>query len=110
MTRRSKPPVLRINARLDPSYAEKLEFLQAATRHTVSDIVRDSVDRYYEAVKAEQRRKRAGLDRLVGAFEGGPADGSVNYERDFADSVQEKHLRDKHLPERKAPAGKRPLE
>ena len=82
---------MRINARLDDSYAEKLEFLQSATHLSLSDIVRDSVDRYYEAVLAEQKRRRASLDKLVGAFSGGPPDGSTRYKQDFVDHVSGKH-------------------
>lgn len=82
---------MRINARLDDSYTEKLEFLQAATQLSLSDIVRDSVDRYYEAVLAAQRRQRVGLDKLVGAFSGGPSDGSTRYKVEFLDHIADKH-------------------
>jgi len=82
---------MRVNARLDDSYAEKLDFLQSATHQSVSDIVRHSVDRYYEAVLAEQKRKRTSLDKLVGAFSGGPRDGSSRYKQDIADYVDAKH-------------------
>lgn len=84
---------MRINARLDDSFAEKLDFLQQTMHLTVSDIVRESVERYYESVRAEQRRKRASLDRLVGAFDGGPEDGSSRYKDYIAEYLDEKYPR-----------------
>ena len=62
--------MLRINARLDDSYAEKLEYLKDATGLTLSDLVRESVEHYYIQIKAAADQRRAGLDSLVGAFEG----------------------------------------
>jgi hypothetical protein len=70
---------MRVNARLDDSYSEKLEFLKQATGLTLSDVVRESVDRYYAQVRNE-----AELDRLVGAFDGLPqtsVDLSAEYKR-----------------------------
>lgn len=81
---------MRVNARLDDSYAEKLDFLQASTHLTMSDIIREAVDRYYVAVVAERSRKQSSLDALVGAFAGRPEtpdDLSLNYKRYLAEAL-----------------------
>ena len=75
---------MRVNARLDDSYTEKLEFLKQATGLTLSDVVRESVDRYYAQVRNEAEGRHAELDRLVGAFDGlpeTPVDLSAEYKR-----------------------------
>jgi hypothetical protein len=75
---------MRVNARLDDSYTEKLEFLKQATGLTLSDVVRESVDRYYAQVRNEADDRHAELDRLVGAFDGlpeTPVDLSAEYKR-----------------------------
>jgi|GEM_PF-4004537 len=61
---------MRINARLDDSYTEKIEYLKQATGLTLSDLVRESVERYYQQVRTEADRQRDELDDVVGAFEG----------------------------------------
>lgn len=76
--------MLRINARLDDSYGEKLEYLKNTTGLCLSDVVRESVDRYYAQVRSETARRQCGLDDLVGAFEGRddtPTDLSAEYKR-----------------------------
>jgi len=85
---------MRVNARLDDSYEDKFAYLQAATHLCVSDIVRESVDRYYEAVKAECAQRARSLDALVGAFEGRPdtpSDLSANYKKYVAEAIEAKY-------------------
>ena len=75
---------MRVNARLDDSYTEKLEFLKQATGLTLSDVVRESVDRYYAQVRNEADGRHTELDGLVGAFDGvpeTPVDLSAEYKR-----------------------------
>ena len=61
---------MRINARLDDSYAEKIAYLRQATGLSLSDLVRESVERYYRQVRTKADHQRDELDDLVGAFEG----------------------------------------
>jgi hypothetical protein len=63
---------MRVNARLDDSYQAKIDFIVKAEQRCISDVIREAIDRYYAAVKAERARQLGGLDSLVGAFEGGP--------------------------------------
>jgi len=85
---------MRVNARLDDSYQSKIDYLTEIRHTTVSDVVRDAIDHYYEAVKAERARKRRSLDDLVGMFEGRPdtpADLSTNYKKYIGEIIEEKY-------------------
>lgn len=82
---------MRVNARLDDSYAEKIEYLKEMTGQTLSDLIRESVDRYYMTVRAEAERRQCALDELVGAFDGRkdtPTDLSADYKRYLWDSEE----------------------
>ena len=75
---------MRINARLDDSYAEKIEYLKQATGLSLSDLMRESLERYYVEVRAEAERRQDELDDLVGAFKGRadtPTDLAAEYKR-----------------------------
>lgn len=75
---------MRINARLDDNAADKLDYLQQQTGLSLSDVVRESIEHYYAEVRDRAERDAAGLDVLVGAFEGGtdaPTDLSADYKR-----------------------------
>lgn len=90
---------MRVNARLDDSYQAKIDYMTETLHLSVSDVVREAIDRYYEAVQAERARKRRGLDSLVGAFEGRPdtpADLSTNYKKYIGQIIEEKYLQ--HVP------------
>lgn len=52
----------RLNARLDEALAEKLAVLQRRTGKNVTEIVRESIERYYA-----QTEPRAARDRLAAA-------------------------------------------
>lgn len=86
---------MRVNARLDDSYEDKFAYLQQATHLCVSDIVRESVDRYYEAVKAEQARRARSLDALVGMVDDddAPLDLSTNAKQYVGEAIEAKHAR-----------------
>jgi Arc/MetJ-type ribon-helix-helix transcriptional regulator len=75
---------MRINARLDDSYTQKIDYLRQATGLSLSDVVRESVERYYRQIRAEAERQRDELDDLVGAFEGqddSPTNLAAEYKR-----------------------------
>lgn len=85
---------MRVNARLDDSYQAKIDSMVETLNLSVSEVVRNAIDQYYEAVKAERARKRRGLDSLVGAFEGRPdtpADLSTNYKKYVGQIIEEKY-------------------
>ncbi len=90
---------MRVNARLDDSYETNFAYLQETTQLCVSDIVRESVDRYYEAVKKEQASRLRSLDALVGAFAGRddvPADFSESYKQYLGSTVDDKFAHHDH--------------
>lgn len=75
---------MRINARVDDNAADKLDYLQRQTGRSLSDVVRESIEHYYAEVRDRAERDAAGLDALVGAFEGSddsPTDLSADYKR-----------------------------
>jgi hypothetical protein len=75
---------MRINARLDDSSAEQLGYLQQQTGQSLSDVVRESIERYYTEVRLRAEREAGALDDLVGAFAGTadtPTDLSADYKR-----------------------------
>ncbi len=89
---------MRINARLDDSYQTKLDYLTQTRQLSVSDVVRDALDHYYAAVKAEQLRRVRGLDAIVGMAESdaAPADLSANYKAHIAAGIEAKFPQHAH--------------
>jgi hypothetical protein len=92
MTMATDPHLARVNARLDPAHAAKLEYLKRATGLAVSDIVKRGIDLAYD----EARRASASpLDVLTAAgFVGsadGPAELSECYKQELAELLTAKH-------------------
>jgi hypothetical protein len=84
----------RLNARLDGTLARKLEFLKRRTRKTVTEIVREAIERYYEQTRGEHGQARHVFDDtgFIGCGEG-DADLSSAYKRELADLVEKKTAR-----------------
>ncbi len=83
---------MKINARIDEDLQEKIEFLKAETHKTTSEIIKTSVDQYYNSVKSKQKSpyliaKESGF---VGSFAAEP-DLSVNYKKYVSEIVDKKH-------------------
>lgn len=83
---------MRINARLDESRSQKLEFLSRATRLSTSDIVKQAIDVYYDQVRG---RRPVPLEVLaetgfIGCGEASP-DLSDRYKEDVRSLVAAKH-------------------
>ncbi|MBS4095741.1 MAG: CopG family transcriptional regulator [Sulfuricella sp.] len=83
---------MRVNARLDDNLAYKLDYLVHAEGLSVSDVVKESIDRYYEAARASQSGALEIFEHngFIGCAEG-DADLSVNYKQSLSDSLQAKH-------------------
>ena len=86
--------IRRVNARLDESFMVKLDYLRAATAMSVSDIVKVSLNHYYETVQAELLRKKNAMLPYIGKYASGNADGSVRYKEWIAASLDEKMARE----------------
>ncbi|HEY8945357.1 MAG TPA: ribbon-helix-helix protein, CopG family [Polyangiaceae bacterium] len=74
----------RLNARLDEKLAKKVAYLREATRGTTTDVIRRSIEHYYESVRKESRLAREVLEE-VGFI--GSAEGPTNLSRDYKDDL-----------------------
>ena len=63
---------MRINARLDDRYEERIAYLREETGLSLSDVVRESLEHYYASIKARKKQGQDALGALVGAFDGRP--------------------------------------
>jgi len=79
----------RINARLDDELARKLAELRRRTGRSTTEIVKASIEAYYEA---ERSRPRA-LELLADLIGAGDADPnlSTNYKAELTASLSKKH-------------------
>lgn len=48
---------MRINARLDDEYADKLAFIQQQTNQAVTDVIKSALELYYQQLQQEQRMR-----------------------------------------------------
>lgn len=81
----------RLNARLEPELERKLAYLRRRTGLATSDVVRESIERYYEAVRA------GGADALTVleacgfvASASGPSDLSESYKEHLTETLSRK--------------------
>jgi predicted transcriptional regulator len=81
----------RLNARIDDELAAKLEFLRRKTKKSVTEILRESVELYYERFRAAEGSSSRALEAagFVGCGEAAP-DLSLNYKQQFAESLTRK--------------------
>jgi len=82
----------RLNARLDPEMERKVAYLRRRTGLGTSDLVRASLDHYYEAVRSGGGKAREILEAsgFVGGASG-PVDLSERYKEHLAGSLGRKH-------------------
>jgi hypothetical protein len=83
---------MRINARLDESRSQKLDFLSRATHLSTSEIVKQAIDLYYEQVKSQRPRPAEVLSAsgFIGCGEASP-DLSKRYKEEVRSIVEAKH-------------------
>lgn len=74
----------RINARLDPELARKVDVLRRRTGQSTTDIIKASLESYYVAVTKEEK-PAAGLAELVGCA-AGPKTLSMSYKEELTKS------------------------
>ena len=88
---------MRINARLDDASAKKPAYLRHKTRDKTTDIIKRSIDLYYESVAAEERAANQALldSGFVGCGEDTP-DLSSRYKTLLTESLEAKHPSVKH--------------
>ena len=91
MTRPKVGAATRLNARLDAELGAKLEYLRRRTKLSVTDVVKRSIECYYEDVRRGADDTRAILQGsgFVGCVEGAP-ELSVDYKRVLRESLGRK--------------------
>jgi hypothetical protein len=81
----------RINARLPPDVARKVAYLERRTKMSTTEVVRESIDRYYAAVVDGEGSPAEVLERAgFVACAKGPEDLSVSYKAELAGSIGKK--------------------
>ena len=83
---------MRINARLDEQAEKQLAFIRSTTRQSVTEVIKRSLDLYYQELKGQEgvgTRKLMQSD-FIGCAEG-PEDLSVDYKRYLSQGWDEKY-------------------
>lgn len=83
----------RVNARLDPETARKLEEVVAATGDSVTQSIKRAIDLLHEQhqVALKKPRSNAYLASLIGKYSGGPPDLAENHKKYFAEAMDQKY-------------------
>jgi predicted DNA-binding protein len=81
----------RINARLSPELAQKVAYLERRTHMSTTEVVRESIDRYYAAMTEENGASAHALESagFIGCARG-PADLSSSYKTELGRSIGNK--------------------
>jgi len=89
----SKPnDTMRINARLDEEYADKLAYIQQQTNQAVTDVIKSAIELYYQQLQQEQKNALSMLTQ-TGFIGCGHADPnlSVNCKSILRDGLKAKY-------------------
>ena len=81
---------MRINARIDDSYEQKLRAIHQATDLNTTEIIKQALDLLYEKTALSGKEKNQALLNKLAGIGNGPADGSVNYKKYVAEYLDEK--------------------
>jgi hypothetical protein len=81
----------RLNARLDAVVKRKLEYLKRRTRKSTTDVVRRSIELYYDSLQGGEEAPARLLEDsgFIGCCEG-PADLSKRYKRELTEILTRK--------------------
>ncbi|MEH2350756.1 MAG: CopG family transcriptional regulator [Nostoc sp.] len=83
---------MRINARLDDEYADKLAYIQQQTNQAVTDVIKSALELYYQQLQQQQRNPFSMLTEtgFIGCGEADP-NISVNYKSILKDGLKAKY-------------------
>ncbi|MEH2135663.1 ribbon-helix-helix domain-containing protein [Nostoc sp.] len=83
---------MRINARLDDEYADKLAYIQQQTNQAVTDVIKSALELYYEQIQQQQKNPFSMLTEtgFIGCGEADP-NLSVNYKSILKDGLKAKY-------------------
>ena len=82
---------MRINARIDDSYEQKLRAIQQATDLNTTEIIKQALDLLYEKTALSGKEKNQKLLEMLAGTAEGPEDLSVNYKEYLYQGWKEKH-------------------
>jgi len=72
---------VRITARIDDSYKQKLKTTQQITHLNTTEIIKQALDLLYEKTELSGKEKNQQLLKKLAGIGKGPEDGSVNYKK-----------------------------
>lgn len=81
---------MRVNARFEGIAEQQLEYLTLATSASVSEVLRLSVENYYQRIRGNQPALKH-FGRHVGAHHSGQTGTSANYKAVIAEAIASKH-------------------
>jgi ribbon-helix-helix protein len=82
---------MRITARLDENYEQKLKAIQQKTHLNTTEIIKQALDLMYEKTELSGWEKNQKLIELLAGIGEGPEDLSVNYKEYLFEGLKEKH-------------------
>ena len=82
---------MRITARIDDSYEQKLKAIQQKTHLNTTEIIKQALDLLYEKTELSGREKNQKLLQMLAGTAQGPEDLSVNYKEYLYQGWKEKH-------------------
>ena len=82
---------MRVNARFEGVAEKQVEYLSTALDASISEVLRLSVDNYYNAVRQGEPRKLRFLTKHIGKYHSGRSDLSVNYKEELTEILAAKY-------------------
>ncbi|MGR9053936.1 MAG: ribbon-helix-helix domain-containing protein [Gammaproteobacteria bacterium] len=81
---------MRITARIDEEYEKKLKAIQQKTQLNTTEIIKQALDLLYEKTELSGKEKNQQLLKKLAGIGHGPADGSENYKKYIAETIDAK--------------------
>jgi predicted Ser/Thr protein kinase len=82
---------MRVNARFEGEYERQVEYLTQTTGMGVSDVLKASVEYYYQAMRAKGKPRLDNLRAFIGKQDSGRSDVSSRYKELLGDATATKH-------------------
>jgi predicted Ser/Thr protein kinase len=82
---------MRVNARFEGEYERQVEYLTQATGMGVSDVLKASVEYYYQAMRAKDKPRLNNLHAFIGKLDSGRSDVATRYKEVLSEAVAAKH-------------------
>jgi hypothetical protein len=89
---------MRVNARIDDTAQEQLDYLTKTTGHSLSHVVREAVAVYHVQVKQQQPRPASRFLAMAGAWNSGGSQTASDVKAAVAEYVDQKHKQKRRRP------------